>query len=85
MFGEYKKSLKRLSNKPGYDWMTVHQVSLRVVTPKMAKNFYRHCGVPLMEAWFKQEEERQRYEKDGEALPYPFNELVDDILDLVNI
>ena len=83
MFGEYKKSLKRLSNQPGYDWMAVHQQSLWTVNPSMAKAFYRHCKVPMMEEWFEKQE--SSLERPDDFLPFPFNEAADALLDLLDL
>ena len=83
MFGEYKKSLKRLSNQPGYDWMAVHQQSLWAVPPDMAKSFYRHCKVPMMDQWFEQQQ--ARLEGQDDILPFPFNEAADALLDLLEL
>ena len=83
MFGECKKSLQRLSHESGYDWMAVHQDSLSVVTPKMAKALFRHCKVPMMKELL--EEEELALEKDSDFLPYPFNEAADALMELLDI
>ena len=72
MFGEYKKALKRHSNQPGYDWIAVHDQAIRSVTPPMAKQFYKHCKMPMIEEWMEQQEDQ--LEQDGDFLPYPFND-----------
>ena len=82
MFGEYKKSLKRHSNQRGYDWLAVHYQSLDVVTPDMAKAFYRHCKVPMMAEWF--EERENSLEQEDDLLPFPFNEAMDSLLDTLD-
>ena len=43
MFGEYKKGLKRFT--PYMSWYEAHFKSLTLVTPKIAKGFFRGCGV----------------------------------------
>ena len=81
MFGEYKKSLKRLSHDPGYDWIDVHLQSLAVVTPPMAKQFFKHCSVPLMDIWLEQQE--NKLEKHGDFLPFPFNDVYEYLMDIL--
>ncbi len=80
MFGEYKKSLKRHSHQEGYDWIAVHQKGLWSVTPAMAKQFFKHCEVPMIEEWLKQQEE---WEKDSGILPQPFNGIYESILEMI--
>ncbi len=82
MFGEYKKSLKRHSHQEGYDWHAVHLQALNVVTPSMAKNFFRHCQVPLMDWWFEQE--GNKLEGDNDFLPFPFNDIYEYIMDNIS-
>ena len=43
MFGEYKKGLKRFT--PYMPWYEAYFKSLTLVTPKMAKGFFRGCGI----------------------------------------
>ena len=43
MFGEYKKGLRRYSMN--MSWNIAHLTSLNAVTPRMARGFFRGCGV----------------------------------------
>ena len=79
MFGEYKKSLKRLSYNGNLDWLEVHHRSIRAVTPKQAKAFFSHCQVPLIDDWV-QEHTRK---KEVGILPQPFNDIFETLWDLL--
>ena len=63
--------------------MAVHQQSLWTVNPSMAKAFYRHCKVPMMEEWFEKQE--SSLERPDDFLPFPFNEAADALLDLLDL
>ena len=80
-FGEYKKSLKRNSYRMGYEWFKVHQEALQAVTPDMAKQFYRHCEVPMVAKWLR--EQKMKVEKDTDRYPFPFNDIYDEIMDVL--
>jgi transposase len=79
MFGEYKKSLKRLSYNGTLDWLDVHHRAIQSVSPKQAKAFFSHCQVPLIDDWLR---EQARQEEEG-ILPQPFNDLFEVFWDLL--
>ena len=81
MFGEHKKSLKRLSHRHQCDWTAVHQQSLFSVSPDMAKQFFRKCNVPMMEEW--QKTRNNQLENDTDALPFPHNDVHDTIMEFI--
>jgi hypothetical protein len=81
MFGEYKKALKRHSHQSGYDWIAVHQEGLASVNPMKARAFLRHCKVPMMDEWFKSQE--NKLEGDNDILPFPFNDAFEAVMDLL--
>jgi DDE superfamily endonuclease len=72
MFGEYKKSLRRISHDRQVFWYDVHYMSLQVVTPDMAKKFFLKCEVPGMKEWF---ENRERRLEHDDLVLFPLNEL----------
>jgi transposase len=48
MFSSYKKKMKRIGIKLGYGWYTAHLVALlESVTPRQARNLFRHCHIPV--------------------------------------
>jgi transposase len=79
MFGEYKKALKRLSHDGSRNWLDVHHEALHSVTPSMAKEFYKHCEVPMIKEWI----EEQARSPPNALFPEPFNSLIDTFLDLL--
>ena len=76
MFGEYKKSLKRLSHSGTIDWLTCHWKALDSVTPRKARAFFSHCKVPLIDDWIR------RYESmENGILPEPFDSMFEALYD----
>lgn len=55
MFGKYKQMLKRYH---AYDWFTCHNMALRSISPKDARSWFRHCGVPGCEEEFAAEDDQ---------------------------
>jgi len=47
MFSSYKKSIKQDGTK--YGWLVSHCVTLSSVRPSNARNFFRHCDIPVHE------------------------------------
>ena len=79
MFGEYKKALKRLSHNGSKNWLSVHHEALCSVTPQMAKKFFSHCKVPMIDDWLK---EQSRHDPNA-VLPEPYNEFFEILWDLL--
>jgi len=46
MFATYKAKLKKLGRD--HNWLYCHYRALDAVSPDMARNCFRHCGIPLM-------------------------------------
>jgi transposase len=81
MFGEYKKSLKRQSYDRTVYWLDVHHDSLESVSQDQAKQFFKTCEVPLINEWL--EEREAELENDDDILPYPFNDILNYLVDLM--
>ena len=79
MFGEYKKSLRRHAYTRDIHWFDVHWQALQSVSPAMAKQFFKHCKVPMMEEWLEEQAARNRSDF-WEFLPEPLNELMETLI-----